>query len=68
MINKYKYKEAMRKIKFANKKAKVKWNKGEMLLAQDMIIKLLIKEDKNWTPKPNIQSIKEILNGIKPPR
>ena len=64
-MNKRDWKERMRKIKWATKKAGRKWNKKEINIASEMITKPLIKKPpkENWRGEKKPLSIKEILNG-----
>jgi hypothetical protein len=68
-MDKYLYRQEMRKIRWANLRQGLKWGQKEMRVAQDMVMQRL-KVDKpreNWKSgdKNKSMSIKDILKGLK---
>jgi len=65
MMDKYAYRQAMRKIRWANLRQGLKWGQKEMRLAQEMVIQRLkaAKLQPTWQSrdKDKARSIKDIL-------
>ena len=67
-MNKYLYRQEMRKIRWANLRQGLKWGQKEMRQAQEMVMQRLkpTRPQENWQirDKDKARSIKDILKGV----
>jgi hypothetical protein len=63
-MNRLDWKERMRRIKYANKKAGEGWGKAKVKIAADMILAMQGKPKSAFQEKPEPNSIADILKTI----